>query len=501
MIELSLNFFLKLFYTLIASNLLLRFIKWIFNYINKINSVNQLKGMYMLPFLGNIHQLKTKHEFLMQIRDFSYKFKDEPMWRMWLGTMPNYIFHKGEYAEILFSSSKNTQKSVQYDFLHPWLGTGLLTSHGDKWSTRRRLITPTFHFEILNDFLSVMNEQALIMTEILSSLVKNKQEINIFERLKACALDVICESAMGQNVNAQNDQLSDYVRAVARMSELVTYRFFDPLEWSDFIYSRTQRGKDYKRCLKILHEFSTKVIMERDNDLDDVDLMSKKRVAFLDLLLKAKREDSSITFNDIREEVDTFMFEGHDTTAAAASWACQLIGSHPEVQKKLHQEVDLILGESNRPLTNDDLKELKYLDLVIKETLRLFPSVPYFGRVISEDCDVGGYKVLKGETAVIVAYMIHRDEKYYPDPEKFDPDRFLPENSKDRHPYAYIPFSAGRRNCIGQRFAQMEEKVLLASILRYFEIKSVKSIDELEPVGDLILHPNNGIPIELKLRC
>nr|APA31876.1 cytochrome p450 00951 [Brachionus plicatilis] len=501
MIELSFSTVLRAFYVLIVANFLVKFIKWLLNYISKINSVNRFKGLPMLPLLGNIHQLKTKHEFLMQMRYFSYKYKNEPLWRLWLGTMPNYIFHRGEYAEILFSSAKNTQKSVQYNFLHPWLGTGLLTSYGDKWSTRRRLITPTFHFEILNDFLNVMNEQALIMTDILKNLVKNKQEINIFERLKACALDVICESAMGQNVNAQNDHSSDYVNAVARISELVTYRFFDPLEWSDFIYYKTQKGKDFKRCLKILHEFTTKVILERDGDLDDLDLQSKKRIAFLDLLLKAKREDPTITFDDIREEVDTFMFEGHDTTAAAASWACQLIGSHPHVQKKLHEEIDSVLGESDRPLNNDDLKELKYLDLVIKETLRLFPSVPYFGRVISEDCDIDGFKILKGETAVIVAYMIHRDEKYYPDPEKFDPERFLPENSKDRHPYAYIPFSAGRRNCIGQRFAQMEEKVLLANILRYFDITSVKTIDELKPVGDLILHPNDGIPIELKLRC
>nr|ATW72313.1 cytochrome p450 CYP4V38 [Brachionus calyciflorus] len=500
MLELSLAFFLKAVYFLITANLVLKTLKWLALYVNKIHSVNKLKGLPMLPFIGNVHQLERKYKFLKQIKEYSIKYKNEPLWRIWLGHMPNYIFHRGDYAEILFSSSKNTQKSVQYNFLHPWLGTGLLTSYGDKWSTRRRLITPTFHFEILDDFLHVMNEQAEILVEILAKLVKEKQTIDIFERLKACALDVICESAMGQNVNAQHDQLSEYVRSVARISELVTNRFYDPSEWIEFIYLRTQKGKEYKKCLKALHDFTKKVILERDADLDDTELMSKKRIAFLDLLLKAKREDPSISFEDIREEVDTFMFEGHDTTAAAASWACQLIGSHPEVQKKLHEEIDSVLGQTNRPLTNEDLKELKYLDLVIKETLRLFPSVPYFGRVISEDCNIGGYKVLKGETAVIAAFMIHRDEKYFPDPEKFDPERFLPENSKDRHPYAYIPFSAGRRNCIGQRFAQMEEKVLLANILRKFELKSIRTIEELEPVGDLILHPNNGIPIELKLR-
>nr|QEV83797.1 cytochrome P450 [Brachionus rotundiformis] len=481
--------------------LVIIFIKWPLNYFAKLKTVNKIKGMPMIPFIGNVHQLKTKYELVKQLTELTYKLNSEPLWRLWLGTKPIFVFHRGDYAEVLFSSSKNTQKSVQYDFLHPWLGTGLLTSHGEKWAYRRRLITPTFHFEILNDFLHVMNEQADILVEILTKLVKEDRVINIFERLKACALDIICETAMGQNVNAQHDKTSEYVRAVSRISELVILRFFDPLQWSDFIYRKTTKGKDFEKCLKTLHNFTKKVILERDGELDDTDLMSGKRVAFLDLLLKAKRKDQSITYDDIREEVDTFMFEGHDTTAAAASWACQLIGSHPEVQKKLHEEIDSVLGPSVRPLTNDDLKELKYLDLVIKETLRLFPSVPYFGRTISEDCDVGGYRILKGETAVIFAYMIHRDVKYYPDPEKFDPERFLPENSKDRHPYAYIPFSAGRRNCIGQRFAQMEEKVLLANILRRFEMKSIKTIEELEPDGHLVIHPSNGIPIQFNLRC
>jgi cytochrome P450 family 4 subfamily V len=284
------------------------------------------------------------------------------------------------------------------------------------------------------------------------------------------------------------------------MCELVVARMFNPFIWYDPIHQLTQHGRNHKRCLKTLHDFTKKVILERNEEFENCNYQSQKRIAFLDMLLKAKHEDPTISFDDIQEEVDTFMFEGHDTTAAATSWACHLIGSNPDVQKKLHEEIDDLFGTSDRPLTNDDFKELKYLECCIKEALRLFPSVPFYGRTISEDAYVGDYKVLQGCSAFISSYLLHRDEKYYPDPEKFDPDRFLPQNSKDRHPYAYIPFSAGRRNCIGQRFALMEMKVVLSNILRKFEIKSLKTSDELKPSPDLIIRPTNGIPVTLKLR-
>jgi cytochrome P450 len=164
---------------------------------------------------------------------------------------------------------------------------------------------------------------------------------------------------------------------------------YNPFKWPDFLFNMTHAGKEHKRCLEVLQGFTKKVIRERDAEFEANDFVNQKRVAFLDILLKAKHDDPTITFEDIQEEVDTFMFEGHDTTAAAASWACHLIGSHPEVQKKLHEEMDTIFGNSTRPITNDDLRDLKYLDCVIKETLRLFPSVAFFARKISDDDTVG----------------------------------------------------------------------------------------------------------------
>jgi cytochrome P450 family 4 subfamily V len=157
----------------------------------------------------------------------------------------------------------------------------------------------------------------------------------------------------------------------------------------DLIYDQTKLGKEHKRSLKILHDFTRKVILKRNEEFEEINFKTQKRIAFLDMLLKAKHEDSTISFDDIQEEVDTFMFEGHDTTATALSWACQMIGSNPDVQKRLQDEIDSVFGDSDRHVTNEDLKRLDYLEQVIKETLRLFPPVPFFGRTLTEDDTVG----------------------------------------------------------------------------------------------------------------
>ena len=267
-----------------------------------------------------------------------------------------------------------------------------------------------------------------------------------------------------------------------------------------FLYALTPDGRSHNRCIKTLHEFTRKVIKERSEEFEQSNYKHSKRIAFLDMLLKAKAEDPTLTLDDIQEEVDTFMFAGHDTTTAAMSWACQFIGSHPEVQQKLLIEIDEVFGSNNRQLTNEDIGNLKYLECVIKEVMRLIPPVPFFFRETTEDQTLNGKLIPKGSSLKVFSYMIHRDEKYFPDPERFDPDRFLPENSAERHPFAYVPFSAGKRNCIGQRFAMMEEKVLIANILRKFEIKALKPTSEIKKLVELILRPKGGIPITVTPR-
>ncbi|NWS29244.1 CP4V2 protein, partial [Polioptila caerulea] len=483
-------------------------------YWRRWRMMNQIPGISpCYPVLGNALLLERKGEdFFKQLQFYAEEFRSWPLFKLWIGPLPVMVLYHPDSVEVILNSSKHIEKSYLYKFLHPWLGTGLLTSTGDKWRSRRKMITPTFHFAILNDFLEVMNEQGHILVKKLEKHV-DKEPFDVFMDITLCALDIICETAMGRNVGAQKNKDSDYVSAIYRMSDLIQRRQLSPWLWSDLLYILFKAGREHKRSLNILHNFTDTVIAEKaeelkktkqkngDNDGNSEESGSKKRKAFLDMLLNATDDEGKkLSYRDIREEVDTFMFEGHDTTAAAINWVLYLLGRNPEVQKKVHRELDEVFGNTERSVTTDDLKNLRYLECVVKEALRLFPSVPMFARTLREDCCIKGYQIPRGANILVLTYALHRNPEIFPDPEEFRPERFFPENSKGRHPYAYVPFSAGPRNCIGQRFAQMEEKTLLALILQRFWVESRQKPEELGLCGDLILRPNNGIWITLKRR-
>lgn len=489
---------------------------WLVNY--RASAVfRKLPGPKPNWLFGNALQLaRLPDDLVTQILGFTDQFRKEGLLCLWLGpTYPLVLLFKPELAEMLLNSSKHITKSPDYIFLHPWLGTGLLTSGGSKWKTRRRLITPTFHFRILNDFIQVFEEQAAIMVSHLETRV-NRGVFNIMPYITVCALDIICITSMDSSPNAQENVNSPYVTAVVRMSELIQNRQRLPWLWSDILYSLTPSGRQHKKYLKILHGFTDKVIDERiaeraatkspsqrkneEKESDDEYVFKrKKRLAFLDLLLDAY-DNGEISREGVREEVDTFMFEGHDTTAAGITWALYLLGRHPEIQQKVHEEVDGFFETRPETLTVEDLKDLRYLECVIKEAQRLFPSVPFFSRTSSEDCHLNGFTIPKGTSVGVASIALHRNPDVWSAPLEFNPDRFLPENSEGRHPFAFVPFSAGPRNCIGQRFALLEEKIVLSHILRSFTIESTQTADDLRTCAELITRPKEGIFVTLGKR-
>uniref|UniRef100_A0A914Z715 Cytochrome P450 n=1 Tax=Panagrolaimus superbus TaxID=310955 RepID=A0A914Z715_9BILA len=450
------------------------------------------------PFVG--HMLITKPDssgFIDQVMGMASLYPNKPrIVAFWTFIMPIVMIYSPESLEPIFTNPKHLNKPFLYDLLKPWLGLGLLTKSAETWRPRRKLLTPTFHYDILKNFVYVFNKQADIMVQqIRKQLETSDEAIEIGNYVTLCALDIICETSMGKCVNAQFESESEYVVAVHRINDIIQRRQKEPWVWNDILFNLIGDGKEHKWALNVLHSFTQKVIKERREEFLKDSMVTSERLAFLDQLLLLEQK-GEITVEEIQYEVDTFMFEGHDTTSAGITWACHLLGNHPEVQRKVVEELDAVIGDSHE-ISYEHLSQLKYCECVIKESLRLYPSVPIFARVLGDDQEVSGHIIPKGTQILVNPYLIHRDPSHWDNAEEFRPERFLPENCVGRNAFAFVPFSAGSRNCIGQRFALMEEKTLLASILRNFQIESVKRRDQQEFTSELILRPVGGVQLKM----
>ncbi|KAI5703803.1 hypothetical protein M8J75_016388 [Diaphorina citri] len=475
-----------------------------------VKLINRIPGPTSLPVLGNsiecnVDNQEVFNRIISSKRLFGHK---KGLNRIWLGGTPYVFIHTAENAEPILNNSRTIHKSSDYRYIEPWLGNGLLTSAGHIWHQRRKILTPAFHFRILEDFVEVFQEQSEVLVRRLGE-VGVGESVNVFPYVTLCTLDIVCETAMGRKINAQGDSNSDYVKAVYEIGSIIQKRQAKIYLQPDILFRLSSLYKKHQCCLNTLHSFSYKVINERKAELEarkntedetkeDPTEHVKKRPAFLDLLIEAS-ERHNLTDENIREEVDTFMFEGHDTTSAAICWTLLLLGSNQEIQNKVYEEIVTTSSKASslKPFTTRSLNSMKYLEACIKEALRLYPSVPFIARKLSEDIPLPDYVLPRDTEVIIVVYNLHRNPEVFPRPELYDPDRFLSENAASRNPYAYIPFSAGPRNCIGQKFAMLEEKVILASILRRFRVEAVDRREDLTLLGELILRPQDGIRVRL----
>nr|ACI25370.2 CYP4CD1 [Liposcelis bostrychophila] len=415
--------------------------------------------------------------------------------------------------EVILGSNTLIDKGVHYHFILPWIGFGPLTSNGSRWRKHRKIITPTFHFKILEQFIDVFNKNGAIMCEKMEKEV-NGEPFNVYNYVNLAALDNIFESAMGINMNVQKNSETTYVRAIKEMCNVVNKRVF---WWILRIYPIFRLSKYYKMqtdALNVLHSTTVNIIEQRKKELavrkklekddekdEEIEFYQKKRMAFLDLLLESA-EASNISDEDIRQEVDTFMFEGHDTISSGLSFALWALANNPDVQQKVYEEQMEIFGDSNRPPTFNDLQNMKYLERTLKESQRLFPSVPMITRKLNEDVDLpGGYHLPKGTNVGMIIYSLHRDPKVWPNPEKFDPDNFTPDAIQGRNPYSYVPFSAGPRNCIGQKFAMLEMKSTVSKVVRQYKLlPSPYEKHKLQLTSELVLMSLSGVHVKIQRR-
>ncbi|GAB6023156.1 Cytochrome P450 4V2 [Chamberlinius hualienensis] len=483
-------------------------------YIQRVKILSRIPGpRYVFPY-GNVHLfMKSPYEDLDKlVKKMLWKHRHNSVALYWTYYHPTVMILKASAAEAVLRSSKDITKNIAYKVLGKWLGEGLLTSTGQKWLTDRKMLTPTFHFQILNTFMDIFNKKSEILVENLRCHADNNDTFDLFPNITLCTLDAICEAAMGKDIKAQTQKDSAYVKAIVDMSEIAAHRITSPWLLFPAVYYFTRWYKREKQCLEILHNFTDQVIKERreeritqkNKNFKEIKAESfgvKTKSRFLDMLLDVAEINGHVTDLAIREQVDTFMFEGHDTTACSLSWTLYFLGRHPQVLAKVHSEIDdIFMDDKSRLVSTSDLNKMKYLEAVIKESMRMIPIVPLFGRQLDSDLTLGGYKVPKGTDIMIVPYYVHHDPEIYDEPYTFDPERFLNDNKTGRHPYGFLGFSAGPRNCIGQKFAMLEEKVVLAHVLRHYSIVAKDDLDHLKIGTSLVSKPLNGIYVNLQHR-
>ncbi|XP_046607278.1 cytochrome P450 4C1-like [Neodiprion virginianus] len=473
--------------------------------------VSKFSGPPLLPFFGNaLGFVGNTEDILMKIMELLNSYPSP--FRVWLGHRLFFGVSNPEQMKRIFLSQKTIEKEDLYKFIRPWLGTGLFTAPASKWRVHRKLIMPTFNSRILESFVEVFAIQSKILNQQME-VELDGAEFDVFHYVSLCTLDIICETAMGVSVRAQTESSCRYVEATKSISSGIFRRMFQIWLHPDFIFERTQLGKTQKECVNYLHSLTEEVIQKKKKAYFQANGKPEKesrngefrRKAFLDLLMELTHNGEKFTDDELREEVDTMMLAGNDTTAIVNSFVMLMLASYPNVQNKVYEELYEIFGNDDndeRTVTHEDLPRMEYMERVIKETMRLFPIGPILVRAVTEDLDIGEHTLPAGSSVVLGILKAHRNEEFWPEPLKFDPDRFLPEEVAKRHPYCYVPFSAGPRNCLGIKYAMMAMKTLLSTVLRRYIIKKddVQSIQDIKLKADLMLKPVKPITIRIEKR-
>ncbi|EAT33703.2 AAEL014019-PA [Aedes aegypti] len=476
-------------------------------------AAKQFPGPRRLPVLGNALALLFNDQVstFKLPRRWAQRYKESYRLVIRGGFVINAI--RARETEALLSSTKLIDKSILYTFLYPFMGKGLLTSTGPKWFHRRKILTAAFHFNILPKFLVTFQEECDKLLRKLDADVKAGNTTTLQSVAARFTLNTICETAMGVKLDSMS-MADEYRAKIQEVIKLLLLRVMNPWLVEEFPYRLLGFRRRLMKVLKPIHAFTRSIIKQRrdlfhanvknvdDFSEENIYVNTNQRYALLDTLL-ASEAKNQIDEEGIREEVDTFMFEGHDTTASAFTFIFLVIANHQEAQRQLVEEIEtMIAGRSNptEPLSMHDYGELKFMDRVIKECLRLYPPVPFISRAVLEDAQLGDRFIPKDSMANVHIFDLHRDPEQFPDPERFDPDRFLPENVEKRNPYAYVPFSAGPRNCIGQRFAMLELKAILTAVLREFRVLPVTKREDVVFVADMVLRSRDPIVVKFERR-
>jgi cytochrome P450 len=391
------------------------------------------------------------------------------------------LSHPEHIEDVLVNNARKFIKGRVLRANRHLFGNGLLTSEGDFWIRQRRMMQPAFHRSRIANYGATMTACA---TRLLESW-KPGLPIDLHEAMMRLTLQVVGKTLFTTDVEREAPQVSETLHVLLEYSADFRRLVMTP-KWLP-----TKLNLQAKRAVRELTEIIDRVIRRRRQSSEDTgDLLS--------MLIHARDEDGSrMTVQQLRDEALTLLLAGHETTASALSWTWWLLAQHPRVEEKLHAELYSVLHGRTPGL--DDLPQLTYTGHILSESLRLYPPAWAVARLAIEDHELAGYAVPKGTGIAAVSWVVHRDPRWYENPEQFIPERWEANLLKKIPRFAYFPFSFGPRQCIGNSFAQMEASLVLATIAQQFRFRLLPG-HPVVPLASITLRPRQGLQVVPELR-
>jgi cytochrome P450 len=397
------------------------------------------------------------------------------------------ITNPADVRHVLQDNARNYHKSPLYEKLRLFLGNGLLTSEDDFWLRQRRIAQPAFHRQRIAELANVMAYAAREVASQWETIASVGRPVDVAEEMMRLTRTVVLRALLGADLGPFADKID---AAWVIINERVGESF-----WSLGIADRlpTPSYRRFQDARAVLKGAVDHVIAERRRQpSDSADLLS--------MLLSARDEETGegMTDEQLRVEVTTFLLAGQETTSLALTWTWYLLSQHPAARQRLEDEIDSVLH--GRPPEYSDLVNLPWTRMVVDEALRLYPPAWGFSRQAMGDDQLGGFHLSRGWMAFVIPYVLHRLPAYWLDPEAFDPERFLPERTADRPKFAYIPFGAGPRQCIGNQFALIEAQLSVATLAQTFRLHLAPD-HKVEPWPLITLRPRFGMRMFVEHRA
>ncbi|MBI1923496.1 cytochrome P450 [Candidatus Poribacteria bacterium] len=391
------------------------------------------------------------------------------------------ISHPEGVEQILQTHRRKYHKGIFQQKFKLLGGEGLLSSEDDFWLRQRKLAQPAFHRKRLDALGGLMTQATTLLADQWKVHLHTEKELDLAEQMTRLTLQIVAQALLGVDFSGEENDIIRRNLIIA--AKHVEYRMNHPFSLPESV--PTRRNRRFKRALGELDRIVYRLIADRRREgVDTGDLLS--------MLMLATDEETGDQMDDrhARDEVMTILLAGHETSAMGVTWALYELNRHPDMEQKLHAEVDTVLG--GRLPTVEDLPHLTYTRMVIDETLRRYPPAWGIARQTIEDDEIGGYRIPKGVQVMIATYATHHHPDFWEQPEVFAPERFTPECAERRPRFAYYPFSGGPRICIGKNFALMEMHLILATLAQRYRLSLVSGHPvEIQPL--VSLRPRHGM--------